>query len=198
MATMSVGTKVALLVVFGLVAAVFVGSAGLARRRWVLRVNDVAHAVMATEMVAMTWWPPVEDPLRFQVAVFAVACAWFLVQATGLTLTSTSFRAHFGSPPAPGTSRDAGVRRWEHLHHAVLMAAMVWMVSAPASHPGHAALHSGANPPPTGVVLAAGVYCMVSAPMWGWSVARGRRQRGRAVAHALMGVGMGVMLIAMY
>ena len=56
------------------------------------RVNDATHVLMSLEMIAMSWSWFLPDPMGIQVAVFATAAGWFLVQAVGAPITFAALR----------------------------------------------------------------------------------------------------------
>ncbi len=96
---------------------------------------DLAHAVMSAGMIAMVWPWGMNVPSRPQLVVFALATIWFVVLMVGGT--RWAHNAH-------------GNGRIPRLHHALMMAAMVWMLGMmPKSMPagggssGHGAHHHG-------------------------------------------------------
>ena len=212
-----------------LLTLAFVGSGALCLRRCVARagrptpvdrVNDATHVLMSIEMVAMSWSWFLPDPEGIQVAVFATAAGWFLVQAVGAPVTLAALRPAIAGSIAPaslGTSTDAcgghetgqrGTRRRPAcLHHAILMLVMVWMLAL-VSRPGHASVMASMSFSSFGVSARAlgaiiGVYCIVIAPLWAVASIRAGRRRGGAVVardlvtYPLMTVAMGVMAVLM-
>lgn len=90
--------------------------------RPLLAVGHVFHVAMSADMVAMSWpwWEAV--PWRAELIVFVAATGWYVL------LTALA---------AARTRIDLGPHPWWHqLMHAVMMAAMVWMVAAmpPGGH----------------------------------------------------------------
>ncbi len=173
-------------------------------RRLSDRIGYGAHVLMAVSMVAMVWAPP---PLvGWQMAIFALATGWFVVQAvgvSGLTLRSAA---------APVQVAEHGHHdRPRCLHHAALMALMVWMFQAmsPSAMAGMNAggrdgmtMSHGAGSTPV-VAMTGGVYATVAAALLGIAalVALRRRGDGRSAredaAHAVMTAGMAGMLFVM-
>ncbi|MFJ3895390.1 DUF5134 domain-containing protein [Streptomyces sp. NPDC090083] len=91
------------------------------------RVDHALHAVMGLSMIAMVWPWGMDVPALPQVLVFTAGAVWFVV--------SVPFRADGGFRPRKllGT-----------LLHAVMMAAMAWMVAVMDSG-GMAAGHGGGS-----------------------------------------------------
>lgn len=176
------------------------------------RVGYGAHALMSGSMVAMVWSAP--RLVGWQMALFAVACGWFVVQALGLPVGSLRLAsAPAGVAPiaAVGHGGHSSGGRARCLHHAVVMAAMVWMFAAMSpgsmSMPGMTPMAMRARHPGASTLLIAttgGVYCLAAAVLLLLLcvVAGVRRRRGADksvrddVAHALMTAGMGAMLFA--
>ncbi|WP_243790061.1 DUF5134 domain-containing protein [Saccharopolyspora gloriosae] len=77
------------------------------------RLSSVSHLVMSLLMIAMTWPWGMSVPATPQVVLFSVATVWFVA----LTALRVPCAHGYGSP------------RLAHLHHAVMSAAMVWMVA---------------------------------------------------------------------
>lgn len=78
------------------------------------RTCALAHVAMSLAMIAMSWPWGMRLPLWPQLVVFALATVWFLV----LALPSRRSAEH-----AHGSGRLSDV------HHASMMAAMVWMIA---------------------------------------------------------------------
>lgn len=76
------------------------------------RVDHALHAVMGLSMIAMVWPWGMDVPALPQVVVFAAGAVWFV--------SSAPFRADGGSRPR---------KLLGALFHALMMAAMAWMVS---------------------------------------------------------------------
>ena len=90
--------------------------------RPLLAVGHVFHVAMSADMVAMSWpwWEAV--PWRAELIVFVAATGWYAL------LTALA---------AARTRIDLGPHPWWHqAMHAVMMAAMVWMIAAmpPGEH----------------------------------------------------------------
>ncbi|MDT8913069.1 DUF5134 domain-containing protein [Amycolatopsis sp. PS_44_ISF1] len=169
------------------------------------RVGDLLHAVMCVAMVVMAWpvgmglarWP--------QTVLFGLAALWF----TGVAVTGAS---HAG----PGGRRGAA-------YHAVMMAAMAWMVfvmpramgapptgGATRDMPGMPGMALPASAPGTGppvdvtavalgllaVFLVAGLVFLARAIDDARASGPPLRALGRG-ADGLMALGMGLMLLAM-
>jgi hypothetical protein len=225
MAEMPLALRLVLTAVFGSVGWYCVrrcaGPAGSAD--WLSRVNYAAHLAMSTAMIAMVWasarWAP------WQMALFGVACGWFLIQATGLPLS----RASAWRPAKAGTARSVDrlhrgpAHRLRCLHHALVMAGTVWMLAVVSPMPAGLApmaggtmsggamsggtMSGGFSGVTSRLAGVAGACCVAGALLL--AVAGRRASRGRsdpvagghgAVAndlyHALMTAGMGVMLLA--
>ena len=187
--------------------AVFAVSGGFCLRRCALpsccrttsdRIDYAAHVLMSASMIAMLWSSP--RWVAWQMSVLAVACGWFVVQATGVSLASLR-------PSRPGTpimAHGTGVRL-RCLHHAALMFGMALMLRAMSgtkmSMPGMPASTPIAFPL---LAWVGGGYCIVVAALLAVAfLAEPTRRRafghGDArddVVHALMTAGMGVMLFA--
>jgi len=90
--------------------------------RPILAVGHLFHVAMSADMVAMSWpwWDAV--PWRVELAVFVAATGWYVL----LTALAAA-RARIDLGPHPW---------WHQLMHAVMMAAMVWMVAGmpPGEH----------------------------------------------------------------
>lgn len=182
------------------------------------RVCSVAHALMSAAMIAMAWQWGMSVPAWPQVVVFAVATAWFALLAVRRPSGASSRAGPGAAPHAHGSGPLA------HLHHAVMMACMVWMLVPMAmmsarlsGHAGHGgghamssgmggAMHMSTPSPVVNVVLGAGL--LLSAVAWGFAVGTRRSTSsdhngqkwvpaalGDATCHGGMSVGMGVMLL---
>jgi hypothetical protein len=149
------------------------------------RISDVAHALTCAVMIAMTWPWGVYVPAWPQVTALIVATGWFLVMGA--------------NPGWRSASHARGMRRLPHLHHALMAAAVIWMivvlpasVSMGGSEPrvgSPAALFSDmpANPADAsdavmfvGVVLAA-YFLLAALPWCAAAVGIGRRAADPAV-----------------
>ena len=170
-------------------------------RRLADGIGYAAHVLMAVSMVAMVWSPP--WLAGSQMAVFAVACGWFVVQAVGIPVAA--LRLHPESAPTVVTGMHSGPGgRLRCAHHAVLMAVMVWMfhtlTAGSMAMPGMSAPAPGRTP-----VFAAvgGVYAVIVAGLLAvTALAAPRRTRsglssGDDAVHAVMTGGMAVMLLVM-
>ncbi|MEV6227809.1 DUF5134 domain-containing protein [Saccharopolyspora shandongensis] len=93
------------------------------------RVSSMSHVVMSALMVPMAWPWGMLLPAAPQIALFALAALWFLALAAG--------NARFRTGHAHGGGRA-------QLHHAVMMAAMVWMLATMPEL--MAADHGGSQP----------------------------------------------------
>lgn len=83
------------------------------------RISSAAHVAMSLGMVPMLWWWGVNVPVLPQLAVFGLAALWFLVlAASGSRMETCALHERRG---------PRGLRLY-HVHHFLLMAAMVWMV----------------------------------------------------------------------
>ncbi len=92
------------------------------------RVGYGAHALMSGSMLAMVWSQP--RMVGWQMAVFAAACGWFVVQATGVSMASLRLAPIGPAAARPTMHGGHGGGRARCLHHAIVMAAMVWMFAA--------------------------------------------------------------------
>lgn len=77
------------------------------------RISDFAHVIMSAAMLAMVWPWGMKLPAWPQLAVFALATVWFLAHAVS-ALRSQAEPFVQSAPP---------------VHHALTMAAMVWMIT---------------------------------------------------------------------
>jgi hypothetical protein len=168
------------------------GRAGTARAA--ARVSEVFHALMCTALIAMTWRSEPIAPVWSLTALFGCAVIWF-----GLA--------------GPGGVAGFRARRLPGLHHALMAAAMIWMITAmPAAMrmgpAGPAGPAGGAMPvlsrpaAPAAVlavsVLLAAYFALAAVPWFVRAIGPGRRVTGRAAAgHAAMSAGMAAMLLAM-
>ncbi|NEA38755.1 DUF5134 domain-containing protein [Streptomyces sp. SID11385] len=84
---------------------------------WTARLAHVLHAVMALAMFAMAWEWGMDLPATPQVLFFSAAAAWFLLIALAL----------------PNAVESRGRALAAALPHAVMTAAMAWMVAAMSS-----------------------------------------------------------------
>ena len=168
------------------------------------RANYAAHVAMAVSMIAMLWMP-----LRlaaWQMLVFSVGCAWFLVQATGVGVLTTAAYAmgrDWTSHVGPGR---LGAARLRCLHHAAVMAGMAWMVDAMARMggglPAMAGMNVSARGAGRGTAAVVGGYYLVAAVLLAADGARrgvvpGHAGRVDDGCHASMTLGMGVLVLMM-
>jgi hypothetical protein len=165
------------------------GGAGLGRARSRAdRLGYGLHAVMCASMLAMVWSPP--NLAGWQMAVFGVACGWFVVRALGVSAGSLRLAGAATAPIARGDNGD----RLRCLHHAVLMAVMVWMVTAMS---GSAMVMSGSWLAGLGATYAAAVAALLLIAVI--ATRRPSRHHGRAddAVHAIMTAGMAAMLLVL-
>jgi hypothetical protein len=130
------------------------------------RVNGGAHVVMGLAMVAMVWGAAL--PIWLQVAFFAAATIWFAGVAT-----------------VPHRGQD-----FRALHHALMAAAMVWMVVTMSI--GHHAMTAA-----TIVSVVFAWYFVLAALPFCYGVVRRRPRPLDAASHAAMSIGTGVLLLSM-
>jgi hypothetical protein len=200
----------------------FVLSGGVCMRRCIVgagqtrpvdRVNDAAHVLMSVEMIAMVWSMAVPDPLGLQLVVFGVAAAWFALQATAVPLGRAALLPAYGPAAVMDTACQHGQAhrhgtppRTQCAHHAVLLAAMVWMLVVSRPGAGSATMAAMPMPERNGLVATVvGGYCLLAA--FGWSAFTWwPRRPWRSAAHVRVGTAMsqvgmtaamGVMLMAM-
>ncbi|MGO2684826.1 MAG: DUF5134 domain-containing protein, partial [Microbacterium sp.] len=128
------------------------------------------HVLMAADMAAMPWpwWTVI--PGSWQIVLFSIATAWFLVLLVLQVRRTIPRRVLGGHGP------------WHQAGHAVMMLAMVWMVAA-MNPVGEAASASGHDP--GAAPSAAHTHAAVS----GWDAAT-----GIAVTAALLVAGV-VLLV---
>ena len=177
------------------------------------RVCLLAHVAMSAGMIAMSWQWGMAVPAWPQVILFAAATVWFLLLA--VRHTSGQHRS-----AAREHRHETGTLA--RLHHAVMMACMVWMlipmVTMSMSSSGHAGHGSSSmsmslvmpTPSPTvNIVMAAALF--VSAVAWGVTAATKRPLAnghsgqtlgvakrviiGDTACHGGMSIGMGAMLL---
>ena len=144
-------------------------------------------------------------------ALFLAGCGWFAVSATGVPLSARALFPWRAGPAAPtvGGCGDGTGARTRCLHHAVTMAAMVWMLDLMASgapaggHRSEADPMAGmpgmsgpAHPVLVGELL--GAYGAVAAGALVVSAVRGRgRLRRDDGWHAVMTAAMAVAVWGM-
>jgi hypothetical protein len=155
------------------------------------RVGYAAHALMSASMIATVWSPPVL--VGWQMALFAVAAAWFVLQAIGVT--GGSLRAS-GDVAVACAHLDRGARV-RCLHHALLMVVMVWMFRATA---GGSMVMSGSLT--SEFARAGAIYSTLAAALLAMAVLAARPPRSGTSArddavHAVVTAGMATMLLAM-
>jgi hypothetical protein len=149
-----------------ILTAVFAGAGSWLLRHGVrsgvpatVRISHGVHGVMAAAMIAMVWPWGMELPAAPWLAALGLAGIWFLA-----------------------STRDAG-----GVHHALMAAAMAWMVIVPAHHHQH--------PVPTGVLVAStalvAYFGLATVP---WFAAAVYRRASGAGAHAVLSAGMSVQL----
>jgi Domain of unknown function (DUF5134) len=171
------------------------------------RISDAFHVLMSAALIAMTWRAEPALLLWFQAALFAGAVVWF-----GLARSSRITRAR--APEVSG------------LHHAIMAAAMIWMLTVLSAATPMAADTSATGATPatrsaagampamtampamrasarstTVLVLSTLLVVYLAAAAISWlvrAVGPGRGERDAAAAgHAAMSAGMAVMLLAM-
>lgn len=151
--------RVALTVAFSASGAVHLWRclAGSPRRpgNGVDRFNDLIHLLMSVEMIAMAWRAPLHDRWSLQLTVFAVATGWFLVQAIaplpvrpGMCGAVDISDLRHRAAPARQSRRGLGARA-ACLQHAIIAAAMTWMIADMSAADGIAAMPA-AGPAPVG------------------------------------------------
>lgn len=138
--------------VFGALALHSLGRVVAERRRALLAVGHLLHAVMALVMVAMAhpWWERL--PVAAQIVVFAGSAAWFAAMAVLLALDRLT------------PERLGGHGVGHQLVHVLMMLAMVWMVAAMApgaDGPGHGVLPASSALVGTGMTAALVVATVV-------------------------------------
>lgn len=163
------------------------------RRRPLAAVGDLLHLAMAAAMVWMVWEAPRRGAVAMQLAVFAAGTIWFCVLAW-LRATGRVRRRAVG---------DHGP--WQLAGHAVMMAAMVWMLVAmgtaqdtETAGTGHADHHLEAATTLFGIAATAalvvtGVLLMVELAECLGSSRRPRRHAGDLAGGAAMSLGMAAM-----
>jgi Domain of unknown function (DUF5134) len=148
---------------------------------------NVAHVSMSAAMIAMVWWALSWQVLTWELTAFAVAGGWFAVRIVAMSQRSVEGAARTATTHGPAHSKLACA------HHTAAMAAMVWMLTVMATHPGMRGMPSHAPTLPASRAFAAavlGVYFVVAAAMWLVWFRRRQRVPGSA-AHALMSAAMG-------
>ena len=138
-----------------------------------------AHVLMSAAMIAMTWPWGMSVPALPQEIVFGLAALWFLAGAVVPALRHCTPAAQ--------------------VHHALMMAAMVWMLAAMPLLMGGHHQHAASNPLVVTANLVLGGYLVLSAVPWASSAfaAEDRALRRESASHGAMSVGMGAMFIAM-
>lgn len=136
--------------VFGLLSLFAAWRAVVDRRRVLPLVGHVLHLVMAVAMVAMAWPWGSAMPVAPQVVVFGAAVVWF----TGVGVAQVAGRLP--------RRMVGGHAPWHQFAHAVMMAAMVWMLVVMAAVPsaadgGHGHASMGTAAVLTGVGATAGL-----------------------------------------
>ncbi|WP_410643321.1 DUF5134 domain-containing protein [Amycolatopsis sp. lyj-346] len=167
------------------------------------RIADVLHAVMCAAMAAMAWPATMSVARVPQLVLFGLAAGWFAVVAV-----------------RGGAVHDGHEGRWQSGYHAVMMAAMAWMVFAmpramvggsgttdvSGHHGGSAAMTSTAGSAPVDVLIVAlvlaAVFCLAGIAFLARAIdgARVARPSVRTTgwgADGLMGLGTTLMLLAM-
>ena len=165
------------------------------------RIGYGAHALMSGSMVAMVWSPPVL--VGWQMAVFALAAGWFVVQAVGVPAASLRLSTGSTTPVAPTAYAGRG-GRVRYLHHAVLMAVMVWMFHAVSagstSMPGMKTSDAPGLTPALATTRA--VYAIAAAALLAAAALAAPRRRqcvrsmGDHAVHTVMTIGMAAMVMA--
>lgn len=162
------------------------------------RVSCATCAVMSASMISMCWSWGMNVPAWPQMVVFALATVWFVALA--------------GSPGLRSRLRQPVSGRLPHIHNALMMAAVVWMIIA---MPASMALGDGAPPTmaatmidlPVGTTglamvsaLLAAYFLLAALPWLLRAVDTARTTRTHAydaISHAAMSLGMGAMLLVM-
>jgi hypothetical protein len=194
------------------------GRAGVERVVGTERANDLVHLLMGIEMVAMIWGGPLPDRWDVQLTVFAVASGWFAVQAIGV-LPVSLVTTDAGRPDGRrqdahrSVSRPARVvsARSACAQHAIVAAAMTWMIAAmpaagasgaarPAAQtsgmamPVASAVDHAAISPYLGVLL--GGYLLLTTPWWLVAAHRKSPRRRSAAPRRDGGSGLSVRRLA--
>jgi hypothetical protein len=155
------------------------------------RAAAVFCVVMCTALIAMTWWPEPATAVWVQAAGFGCAALWFVL----------AHRGSYGRFQGPSLTG---------LHHALMAAAMIWMLTA---MPGAAGMRSTGHAhgamaamPGAGLTvpvlavsgLVAASCAAASIPWLAWAIGPGLRVTDPAAAgQGVMSAGMAAMLIAM-
>jgi Domain of unknown function (DUF5134) len=134
------------------------------------RITGGSHVLMGASMLAMVWGTSL--PLWLQVAFFTAVTLWFAGLAT------VPHRPH-------------GFRA---LHHAVMAAAMVWMVIAMST--GHP-MHHRSTSVTVIVSVALACYFVLAAVPLIYTALTHRHHPLDAAGHAVMSIGTGVLLLGM-
>jgi hypothetical protein len=166
------------------------------------RIGYGAHALMSGSMVAMVWSPPVL--VGWQMAIFALAAGWFVVQAVGVPVASLRLSSGSTIPVAPTAHAGRG-GRIRCLHHAVLMAVMVWMFHAVSagstSMPGMKTSDAPGLTPALATTRAVHAIAAAALLAVGALAAPRRRQSAKSMGdhavHTVMTIGMAAMVVAM-
>lgn len=179
-------------VVFALLSLFAAWRAVVDRRRVLPFVGHVLHLVMAVAMVAMAWpwWSAV--PVAPQVVVFGSAALWF----TGVGVAQVNGRLP--------RQTLGGHAPWHQFAHAVMMAAMVWMLVVMGAMPtpagaGHAHGTMGTAAVLTGVAATAGlvVATVVLAVDAAQADSHQRARRGGARSETVAGAWMSGAMASM-
>lgn len=187
-------TQWAFTLVFGALGIVSLVWLASDRRRPLQVVGNLLHLLMAVAMVWMAWSVPSTGAIVTQLVVFAAGTVWFAVMAV-LRATGRVRRRAVG---------DHGP--WQLLGHAVMMAAMVWMIAAMgasgAEHTngGHGHHHAEVSVFPvllgvaaTAALVVTGVLLVVELVDCVRSSRGLRRHTGDLAGGAAMSLGMAAM-----
>ena len=153
-------------------------------------VSAALHVLMCAAVIVLTWRSRLALPLWFQVAAFGCPVIWF-----GLGGLSGSARLRAGALSG--------------LHHAVMAASMIWMITAmpeamrmgPAAAPGRSATPamSGATISPAVLAVSAvlvAYFALAAVPWTVRALSSARNVAGPAAAgRAAMSAGMAAMLL---
>lgn len=159
-------------------------------RRPLAAVGDLLHLAMAAAMVWMVWEIPGGGAVAMQLAVFAAGTIWFCALAW-LRATGRVRRRAVGNHGP-----------WQLAGHAVMMAAMVWMLvamgTAQDAETGHADHHLEAATTLSGIAATAalvvtGVLLIVELVECLGSSRGPRRHAGDLAGGAAMSLGMAAM-----
>ena len=155
------------------------------------RVSAIFHVVTSVALIAMAWRSEPTLAVWLQTALFGSAVIWFALGRSG------------------GTARRR-VRWLPGFHHALMSAAMIWMITAlptampmaPAA-PARSGMPAMSHPAGSAAVLVISVllaayFALAAIPWFARAKGPGRRPNDRAAAsHAAMSAGMAGMLLTL-